>query len=37
MHDFWDEWGGWILMAAWWLFVCFCAFHREIEAWIGSL
>lgn len=37
MRDLWEEWGGWILMAAWWLFVAALACHREIEAWIRSL
>ncbi len=37
MRDFWAEYGLWILLAAWWLFVGFCAYHREIDALIKRL
>lgn len=36
MRNFIDSYGVWILTAAWWLFVGFCAFHREIESWLGG-
>lgn len=36
MRDFLDNWGFWLLAAAWWLFVAACAYHREIEAFFGG-
>lgn len=36
MRDFLDNWGFWLFAAAWWLFVAACAYHREIESWLGG-
>lgn len=37
MREFFEYYGFWILTAAWWLFVGYCAFHREIESWLGGV
>lgn len=36
MRKFFEDWGFWLCTAAWWLFVGFCAYHREIAAFFGG-